>query len=141
MKIKRKSPITLLEIMIVIFLIALVGGVIGYNMKGSLEKGKAFRTEEAQKQIRDILLMMASEKERDLKTVIEDPAKYLKLSGLVKDEKKLLKDGWGNDFEIRVSKEGDDLVIHSDSLVHYQNKQRGIESRKNYSLEDEDEDY
>lgn len=141
MKIKRKSPITLLEIMIVIFLIALVGGVIGYNMKGSLEKGKAFRTEEAQKQIRDILLMMASEKEKDLKEVVEDPAKYLKLSGLVKDEKKLLKDGWGNEFEIRVSKDGDDLTIHSDSLIHYQNKQRGIETRKNYSLEDEDEDY
>lgn len=141
MKIRRKSPITLLEIMIVIFLIALVGGVVGYNMKGSLEKGKAFRTEEAQRQIRDVLLMMASEKDKDLKTVAEDPSKYLKLSGLVKDEKKLLRDGWGNDFEINVSKGGDDLVVYSDQLIRYRNKQRGIESRKQYSLEDEDEDY
>ena len=138
MKRKRKNPITLLEVMIVIFLIALVGGVVGYNMKGSLEKGKAFRTEEAQKQIRDVLLIMASEKDKELKIVAKDPAKYLKLSGLVRDQKKLLKDGWGNNFEIHVNKDGDDLIVHSDQLVRYQNKQRGIEGKKESSLEDED---
>ena len=52
---RKKNFLTLLEIMIVIALITIIGGVLGYNMKGSLEKGKAFKTEQAIKQIDDIL--------------------------------------------------------------------------------------
>ena len=46
MKIKRKSPLTIIEIMIVIFIISIVGGVMSYNMKGSLVKGRAFKNGE-----------------------------------------------------------------------------------------------
>ena len=52
----KKRSVTLLEMMIVITLIGLIASVIGYNMKGSLDRGKAFKTEESQKQIKDILL-------------------------------------------------------------------------------------
>ena len=39
---RKKRAITLLEIMIVILLIGLIGGVVSYNLKGTLDKGKAF---------------------------------------------------------------------------------------------------
>ena len=43
MKIKRHF-VTLIEMMIVMFLIMLITGVIAYNYRGSLDEGKAFKT-------------------------------------------------------------------------------------------------
>ena len=44
---KKQYALTLIEIMIVIVLIGLIGSVIGANMKGSLDEGKAFKTKYA----------------------------------------------------------------------------------------------
>jgi type II secretory pathway pseudopilin PulG len=56
MRLKRKRhPITLLEIMIVILLIGVIGGVLSYNLKGTLERGKIFRTEEGKKRLKEIV--------------------------------------------------------------------------------------
>ncbi|MBP7074689.1 MAG: hypothetical protein KBA81_04815 [Rhabdochlamydiaceae bacterium] len=56
MRLKRKRhPITLLEIMIVILLIGVIGGVLSYNLKGTLDRGKVFRTEEGMKRLKEIL--------------------------------------------------------------------------------------
>ena len=52
---KKRHPITLLEIMIVILLIGLIGGVLSYNLKGTLDRGKTFRTEEGIKRLKEIL--------------------------------------------------------------------------------------
>ena len=54
---KKKQPMTLLEIMIVIFIIGIIGSVIGYNMKGSLEEGKAFKSKEGSRQVYEILTL------------------------------------------------------------------------------------
>ncbi len=51
---KTRRAMTLLEIMIVIFIIGIISSVIGYNMKGSLEKAKAFKTTEGIKKITEI---------------------------------------------------------------------------------------
>ena len=61
---KRKSALTLLEIMIVIFLITLITGAIGYNMKGALDRGRAFRTEQAKEQLLNLLLICLEEGEK-----------------------------------------------------------------------------
>ena len=42
---QKKRALTLLEIMIVIVLIGIIGSVIGVNMKGSLDAGKAFKSD------------------------------------------------------------------------------------------------
>ncbi len=52
---QKKRTFTLLEIMIVIFLIGLIGGIVSYSMKGSLEEGKAFKTEQAIMRVVDLL--------------------------------------------------------------------------------------
>jgi len=130
----KKRAITLLEIMIVILLIGIIGSVLGYNMKGSLDKGKAFKTRQAQEQIKSILLLQAAEKELSLKELIQEPRQYLLESNLVKDVDKLLKDGWGVKMDITIRPQKDDqgndipnteeLVVISDRLNEYdqQNK-------------------
>ena len=52
---KKRYSITLLEIMIVILLIGLIGGILSYNLKGTLDRGKKFRTEEGIKRLKEIL--------------------------------------------------------------------------------------
>lgn len=104
---KKRYSLTLLEIMIVIFLIGLIGSVIGYNMKGSLDEGRAFKTEQAAAQIRDILAMEIA-KGASMEDVIKNADKFLENSGLVKHPEKLLKDGWGEPFKI--SRKGDSEV-------------------------------
>lgn len=122
MKIKiRKHPFSLLEIMIVIFLIGLIGGTIGYNMKGSLDKGREFKTKESIRQITDILLLQVAEGS-DIDAVANNPERYLKESGLVKDPKKLLSDGWGGEIEVAV-KSGE-LMVTSVNLNKYESKKK-----------------
>jgi general secretion pathway protein G len=133
---RRKNPITLLEIMIVIFLIGLIGSVIGYNMKGSLDEGKAFKTEQGAVQIRDVLLLeIAKGTPRD--TVLDNPAVYLKKSGLVKDAQKMMKDGWGEPYQF-VAKGNSDIKIYSEKLEKY--KQQKNKDGKGVKPIEEEED-
>lgn len=113
---KKKHSFTLLEIMIVIFLIGLIGSIIGYNMKGSLEEGKAFKTEQAALKLQDLFELEIA-KGATPEQIEGDPESYLQATGLVKDPGKLLRDGWGNRFNLVV--DGNDIVISSDQLNAY----------------------
>ncbi|MCX6986998.1 MAG: type II secretion system protein [Chlamydiae bacterium] len=121
---RKKRSFTLLEIMIVIFLIGLIGSVIGYNVKGSLDEGRAFRSEQGACQIRDILLLEVA-KGYPLDKVLQDKEKFLRSSGLVKDVKKLLKDGWGDSYEIVSNRYGTDIIVRSSKLKAYKDKKKG----------------
>jgi general secretion pathway protein G len=114
---KKKYALTLLEIMIVIVLIGLIGSVIGYNMKGSLDEGRAFKTEYAINQITDILMLEVAKGEETIESVIEQKEIHLRNSGLVKDVRKLLKDGWGAPFEITT--DGSSIAVSSINLDKY----------------------
>ncbi len=83
---RKKRALTLLEIMIVIFLITLITGAIGYNMKGTLDRGRAFRTEQAQAQLRDLLLICLEEGVNS-EDLTRDPAAHLKKFNLAKTVK------------------------------------------------------
>lgn len=116
---KKRYALTLLEIMIVIVLIGLIGSVIGYNMKGSLDEGRAFKTTYAMDQIQDILMLEVAKGE-NIQTVIAEKEKFLANSGLVKNPKKMLKDGWGQEFEI--SHKGQKITVTSHALTAYKAK-------------------
>ena len=120
MKMKKRA-LTLLEIIIVIFLISLITGAIGYSMKGTLDKGRAFRTKQAQEQLQDLLLLCV-----EGKITIEDVAKkpdyYLKKSGLAKNPDQLLEDGWGNKFVITLNQWKTNFIVHSEALEKYERK-------------------
>src|SRR5206468_3565400 len=99
----KKRALTLLEIMIVIFLITLITGTIGYSMRGTLDKGRAFRTEQAMEQLHDLLLICLAEG-NDADAIASDPAGHLKQLGLAKDPENLIKDGWKKKFEITTNR-------------------------------------
>ncbi len=132
---KKRYSLTLLEIMIVIFLIGLIGSVIGYNMKGSLDQGRAFKTEKAAEQIHDILLMEVA-KGVSIDDVVKNTEGYLAHSGLVKDPKKLLKDGWGQPFEISIVR-GTDIKVFSDRYNKYKTAKK---SKLGLKIEDDEDD-
>src|SRR4051812_19988650 len=99
---RKKRAITLLEIMIVILLIGLIGGVVSYNLKGTLDKGKAFASKEGSQKLEDILNLQLQQGPITAEDIINDKsddhtiAKTCVLnSGLIstKQVDKFLKDG------------------------------------------------
>jgi len=121
---RTKRTLTLLEIMIVIVLIGLIGSVIGFNMKGSLDAGRAFKTRQAQEQINDILMLEVAQGTA-IEEVVANPEKYLANSGLVKNPKKFLKDGWNQDFDVKVDgRKTGNIIVYSERLKAYDQRQR-----------------
>lgn len=107
----RKRCVTLIEMMIVMFLIALITGVIAYNYRGSLEEGKAFKTKAGMEKIEMILNLRIAE-EPDLMDHIETQwVEIIKRDPLVKDANSLIRDGWGRPYEVRVESN----IIHVSS--------------------------
>lgn len=106
---KKKQALTLLEIMIVIVLIGLIGSVLGFSMKGSLDKGKVFKTERAMQLIEDTLMLEIA-KGASIRDILDHPEVYLQNSGMVKNAENVLKDGWGVPFKIE-EKDGQIIVI------------------------------
>ncbi len=123
MKIKKRH-MTLLEIMIVIFLIGLITSVVGYNMKGSLNKGKIFKTEQAINQVKDLLLLEVAQG-ANIDEVVSNPQKFLDQSGMAKNSKELLKDGWGHELKITINnKDRTDITVESDKLNKIKSNKR-----------------
>lgn len=112
-----KRAMTLLEIMIVIFIIGIIGSVVGYNMKGSLEEGKAFKSKEGARQIYEILTLEYARGDYTPEYIKEHLEEVLKHSGMVRNAKNLLKDGWGKDYIVTFSK--DDFKVKSERYFRY----------------------
>lgn len=119
---KQKRSLTLLEIMIVIVLIGLIGSVVGFNMKGSLDEGKAFKTRQAKDQIVDILMLEVA-RGASVEEVVKEPEAYLRDSGMIKNPKEFLNDGWGVPFEIKVTPHGN-ISVKSLKLLSYERKKK-----------------
>jgi general secretion pathway protein G len=120
MKIKKRA-LTLLEIIIVIFLITLITGAIGYNMKGALDKGRAFRTQQAKEQLSNLLLICLEEGEK-VENLVKNPAEGLRKYNLAKDPDKLVLDGWGQSFEVKFLKGKREFDVISREYNKYNNK-------------------
>jgi type II secretory pathway pseudopilin PulG len=119
---RKKRALTLLEIMIVIFLITLITGVIGYNMKGSLEKGKIFRSRQAKEQLHDMLLLLLAEGNKP-ETILQNKKKALADLGIAKNPDNLLKDGWGDPFEVIYLSAKNDFKISSKNSSKYETEE------------------
>lgn len=143
---KKRKNLSLLEIMIVILIIGMVTGVLGYNMRGSLEKGKVFKTKQAILRVYELTQMQLSENvdlrkyENDSDGLKEEIKQALSQSGLVSKVSDLMKDGWGQPFEFSLSEEGDDLRIRSKKLDQYLEKNKKSPSEY-YPWLEEGEEY
>jgi len=98
----KRYFVTLIEIMIVIFLIGLVVGSLAYNYTGTLEAGKVFKTERAMEKIQNILSLKVAEDPKLLDNLHTDWLKYLEQSPLVSNPNELARDGWGKEFQVEV---------------------------------------
>lgn len=117
---RKKRSVTLIEIMIVILLIGLIGGALAYNMRGSLDKGKAFKTEQNFARIQDILMLEYAKSDKTLQDIVREAPAIIKQSKLVKKPDDLLKDGWNG--QINISIKDDDIVTESNRYTDYKNK-------------------
>ena len=127
---KKKYAMTLLEIMIVIFIIGIIGSVVGYNMRGSLDQGKAFKTKEATRKIYEVL---ALENARG-KTIPEgtvdfltEVSKILKESGFIRKASLVTTDGWGHPFYFFLDDQSKELRFTSEKYESYCAR-KGIET-------------
>ncbi len=113
----KKRRITLIEIMIVMFLIALIAGVITYNYRGSLDEGKAFKTKAAIDKVETILNLSVAEDPSLMDHISSEWMKIIQASPLVKNPDDLIKDGWGIPFQ--VTTEGNIIRVHSSRFDEY----------------------
>ena len=119
---RKRYYITLMEIMIVLFLIGLIGGALAFNLAGSLDKGKAFKTEQSIEKLRTILtLSIAENPENEQKIRSNDFQGIVKRSPLVKNVDDVIKDAWGEPFRVDFNENGH-LVITSEKLSEYNNE-------------------
>lgn len=116
--------VTLIEMMIVMFLIAMIIGVIAYNYQGSLDEGKAFKTKTGMDKVKTILIMKLSE-DSDARNEIETRWKdYIRQSPLVQNPDALIKDGWGQEYQVKlIDRDGEeDIEVISQKYNVYKGK-------------------
>lgn len=124
MKKSKRRYITLLEIMIAMFLIAMITGVIAYNYRGSLEAGKAFKSKAGIERIETILNLKAAQNPEILDNLGNDWERYIKESPLVKDPDQLIRDGWGTKYVVEVQ-DGSIKVVSQNYLDYLKREGQG----------------
>lgn len=110
---KKRRLITLIEIVIVMFLIAMITGVVAYNYTGTLEKGKAFKTEMGIERLTTILNLAVSENPGVVNEVQGRWQEIVRSSPLVNKPDELINDGWGNPYQVGVDEDGNIHVTSS----------------------------
>lgn len=119
---KQKRALSLLEMMIVILLITMVTGVIGYNMKGTLDRGKVFKSKQGKTQLRELLFMVMAETGETASAIVAEgkwKEKVRKLN-IARDADALFKDGWGAEWTVKVDpSDSNDFEITSTNAARY----------------------
>ena len=121
MKLKRRANITLMEVMITLFILSCLAGVLGYSMRGALDKGKAASTQLAIGKLEDILLYEWESGNCSKEDIENNPEKVLENSALIRNTKNMTSDSWGEPFKIEVKSKGKNstVVVSSERLNKY----------------------
>ena len=116
----QRRFVTLIEMMIVMFLIALITGVIAYNYRGSLDEGKAFKTKAGIEKLETILNLEISKNPNAAGQIQSEWQAFVKASPIVHDANSLIKDGWGEDYQVTTDEESGGIRVRSRKLEEYQ---------------------
>ena len=119
MKKVTRRYVTLIEMMIVMFLIALITGVVAYNYRATLEKGRLFKTEQGMEKLETVLLLKVAEDPNAWNDLETQWRVYVEGSPLVHKPKDLFKDGWGYDYKITVDRASGSIEIMSEGYENY----------------------
>ena len=117
---KQRRNVTLIEMMIVMFLIALITGVVAYNYRGSLDEGKVFKSKAGKERIETILNLAVAEGKLDLQKVSSEWQHVIDESPLVQNKEALKRDGWGTLYE--VYEEDGKIIVISRNLETHENQ-------------------
>ncbi len=115
----KRRFITLVEMMIVMFLIAMITGVIAYNYSGSLEEGKAFKTKAGIEKIHTVLDLYLATHPDERENIETRWKEIVASSQLVKNAQELIKDGWGAEYDVSRDHKGE-IEIKSAKYDAYQ---------------------
>ncbi len=118
---RGRRALTLIEVMVVLFLITLVISVLTYSMRGSMDKGRAFKTEQRKRQISQMLMM--SDADLGSGDVTPQVADALRRTGLVSKPADFLLDGWGNPMSVEYT--DGRYKVTSAKYAEYMRKQYG----------------
>jgi hypothetical protein len=122
----RRRFVTLIEIMIVMFLIALITGVIAYNYRGSLEEGKAFKTKAGIDKIETILNLELAKNPGLRNGISNDWIEIISSSPLVHDPRALATDGWGEPYQVEIDADTQGVKVTSRRFEEYKNSHRSL---------------
>lgn len=122
----QRRFVTLIEMMIVMFLIALITGVIAYNYRGSLDEGKAFKTQAAIEKLETILNLEVSKRPEKGEEVLSNWRDVIRSSPIVHDPNSLLKDGWGDDFQVTLDADTGGIHVYSKKFKEYQDTHNSL---------------
>lgn len=118
--VKKKRQMTLMEMMVVIFLIGVITSVVGIRYQSSLERGKYFQTKQAIEKIQQSLAMKVADG-TSLDTVEDQWPDLIQDSPFINNPKDFLKDGWGQPFRVEVDRD-ERITVHSDKYDEYKRK-------------------
>lgn len=125
---KRRFSVTLIEMIIVMILIATITGALAYNYRETLNEGRAFRTRQGIERLEAILTLHMYDHPGETENISRGWQEIVQSSPLggSKESKDLLNDGWGQQYQVSVSNEQGDPVVHvtSKGLDSY-NARRG----------------
>jgi type II secretory pathway pseudopilin PulG len=113
----RKKSLTLIEIMIVMFLIMMILGVVAYNYRGALDEGKAFKTKADIENIQNILDFALADNPGLMDDIQTHWVDIIRSSPLVKNPSAMVKDGWGEEYQVSV--EEGKIVVSSRKYDEY----------------------
>lgn len=114
----QRRFVTLIEMMIVMFLIALITGVIAYNYRGSLDEGKAFKTKASIEKIETILNLEIAKNPQLRDSIASEWKTVIGNSPLVHDKNALLTDGWGAEYQVDIDDNGS-IRVSSEKFNEY----------------------
>lgn len=117
-KVVSRRCVTLIEMMIVMFLIALITGVVAYNYRGSMDEGKAFKTKAGIDKLQTILSLAVADNP-DINLSGEGWKEYIRTSPLVQNASALIKDGWGSDYTVNYDASSGSLSVTSSKYEAY----------------------
>jgi general secretion pathway protein G len=118
----KKRFLTLIEMMIVMFIIAMITGGLAYRYVGSLDESRAFKTKVSMERLTGILnLKLASDS--DFLSELNTWERVVEESPLVNNSRDLINDGWGNKFQVDRDNEGN-IVVSSRKYNDYINTQK-----------------
>lgn len=121
---RKKYSVTLIEIMIVILLIGLISGALVFNMRGSMDKGRVFKSQQNAQRVYDALMMANASGEFDLQD-FADQKKVLAVlnkSPFIKNGDAALVDGWGDQLHIELRE--DDIEVFSQRALDWENARK-----------------